>query len=328
MSYDWAFLPMRSSNDLLGDPAALRERLATDSYLYFEQLLPRDDVLEVREKMTDALVEAGWIRGGPAKMDAQAIRPVVREGEDDFFPALKAVQKIQKLHELAHHPDLLAMMRQVRGETVFPHPLKITRLIFPEFEAVSTPPHQDYPNNQGTPDLTATWIPVGDIPAMLGGLAILRGSHRWGPLPLQTHLGAGNRAAIVPLDMLEECRWVTTDYAVGDVLVFPSLTVHASRHNLAPGRMRLSIDFRYQLEGEALTPVCLEPHFQQFGWEEVYADWDDDTYQYYWHDLDYQVDEFEDLPVAVVRDEDDQIGEYLTQEHRSTLRARAREVGS
>jgi hypothetical protein len=56
-------------------------------------------------------------------------------------------------------------------------------------------------------------------------------------------------------------------------------------HNLE--NMRLSVDFRYQLEGEALTKGCLEPHFERISWEEIYRDWKSDKFQYYWRDKDY-----------------------------------------
>ena len=182
------------------------------------------------------------------------------------------------------------------GPTAFPHPLKICRIGFPEHYEATTPPHQDYPNNQGTTNLTAAWIPVGDVPMDLGPVAILRGSHRYGVLPLGGHMGPGRRQAKVPRKMLEELRWVTTDFSAGDVLVFTSMTVHAALHNITEIDLRLSVDFRYQLEGEALTEICLHPHFQRVTWEEIYAGWGSDRYQYYWKDLEYEVVPFETYP--------------------------------
>ena len=168
------------------------------------------------------------------------------------------------------------------GETAWPHPLKIARLSFPGHFEAATPPHQDFPNNQGTPDLTASWVPVGDCPRDLGGLAILRGSHRYGLLPLDRHLGPGNRRAVLPVEMLEQLHWVTTDFEAGDVLLFPSMAVHASLHNISEFNMRLSVDFRWQQEGEALTEIVLHPHFQRLTWDEIYAGWKSDKWQYYW----------------------------------------------
>jgi ectoine hydroxylase-related dioxygenase (phytanoyl-CoA dioxygenase family) len=325
MSYDWAFLPMQSSNDLLGDPDALRARLADESYLYFEQLIPKEVVASLRHRMLHTLADLGWIRGGDSLMKGQAIIDPVREGDDEFFRALGEIQRIEEFHELAHEEHLATMMQQVLGESAFPHPLKIARIIFPEFEVISTPPHQDFANNQGTENLTAAWVPVGDVPVEIGGLAVLRGSHKWGRLPLAGHLGAGNRCAVVPLEMLEQCRWVTTEFEMGDVLVFPSLAVHAARHNLSRGAMRISVDFRFQLEGEALTAGCLEPHFGRQTWDEIYRDWSPDAHRYYWHDLDYEVVPFEDFELVHTASDLEMIGDYLRQEQRSALRLRHRE---
>jgi hypothetical protein len=298
MNNYWAFLPMQSSTELLGDPAALRARMAEDGYLFFPRLLDPEKVRALRRKMLEALANHGWVARGGYFMAGRCIRTPLREGEDEYLAAYDDVQRLEPFHSLAHDETLVDTMRDVLGDTAFPHPLKIARLSFPDHYEVSTPPHQDFPNNQGTDTLTAAWIPVGEIPAELGGLAILRGSHRFGVLPLDVHIGAGNRQAVLPLELLEQCRWVTTEFSMGDVLVFKSTTVHASLHNASEFYMRLSVDFRYQLEGEALTDLVLEPHFQRASWEEIYRDWQSTEFQYYWKELDYQVVPFEDLGVG------------------------------
>jgi ectoine hydroxylase-related dioxygenase (phytanoyl-CoA dioxygenase family) len=297
VNHEWLFLPMRSSNDLLGDPESLRARLEEDSYLYFEQALDPDVVMAVRRAILDVLAEHGWIRGALSLAAAKAVCRPLHEEMAGHAAVYDAIQRLQPFHELAHDDALMGIMREVVGPTAFPHPLKIARVAFPEFYEATTPPHQDFPNNQGSTSLTAAWIPVGDIPRDLGGVAILRGSHRYGLLPLRGHMGPGRRQAAIPRAMLEECRWVTTDFATGDVLLFPSLTVHAALHNITEFDLRISVDYRYQQEGEALTDICLHPHFQRVSWEEVYEGWTSDAHQYYWKDLDYRVVPFETYPV-------------------------------
>jgi ectoine hydroxylase-related dioxygenase (phytanoyl-CoA dioxygenase family) len=316
----WAFLPMRASSDLLGDPDALRARLDEDSYLYLPGLLDRDKVLALRHDMVHVLAERKWLRADEYLMDAISIIPPLREGEDAFLEAYDAVQKLEAFHTLAHDEALVGVMRDVVGPTAFPHPLKIARLSFPGNYEVSTPPHQDYPNNQGTEDLVASWIPVGDCPIVQGSLAVLRGSSRYGVLPLDRHPGAGNRQAVVPLHMLEELRWVTTDFEAGDVLLFPSTAVHASLHNASDFTMRLSVDFRYQQEGEPLTDLVLHPHFQRLTWDEVYEGWQSDEHQYYWRNLDYQVVPFEDYPLVTADPEEVEWAEILRHDHKVTVR--------
>lgn len=297
MNHEWLFLEMRSSNELLGDHDALRERLEEDSYLLFRGVLDTDRVLELRRAILGVLAEHGWIRGGLALLEAQAVCRPIHEEMADHAPVYDDIQRLESFHGLAHDERLLGVMRDVLGPTAFPHPLKICRLGFPEAYEATTPPHQDYPNNQGTTDLTAAWIPVGDVPKDLGGVAILRGSHRYGLLPLTGHMGPGRRQAKVPREMLEDLRWVTTDFEAGDVLLFPSLTVHAAMHNITEFDLRISVDFRYQQEHEALTEICLHPHFQRIDWDDVYANWSSDELQYYWRDLDYEVVPFETYPV-------------------------------
>lgn len=297
MNHDWLFLPMRESNKLLGDPEALRQRLDEDSYLFFRAVLDPDAVVELRRELLDVLHRHGWIKGGLSLLDAKAVCRPFHEEMSEHAPVYDDIQRLESFHTFAHRDDLMDIMRQVLGPSAFPHPLKICRIGFPEFYEATTPPHQDYPNNQGTTALTAAWIPVGDVPKDLGPVAVLRGSHKYGLLPLIGHMGPGRRQAKLPREMVEELRWVTTDFAAGDVLLFPSLTVHAALHNITEFDLRLSVDFRYQLEGEALTEICLHPHFQRLDWEDVYSGWKSDELQYYWRDLDYEVVPFEKYPV-------------------------------
>lgn len=317
----WAFLPMRASTELLGDRESLRARLEDDSYLYFPGLLDRDRVLRLRRRILEVLAEVGWVEPAVLMRGRTVVRPV-REGEPEFFAAYDEIQKLEELHELAHDDALVSAMRDVVGDRAFPHPLKIARLVFPGHYEVSTPPHQDYPNNQGTPNLTASWIPVGDVPFELGGLAILRGSHRFGVLPLARHLGPGNRQALLSQEMLERCRWVTTEFAVGDVLVFGSQTVHASLHNASEFYLRLSVDYRWQDEGEALTAACLEPHFGRLTWEQIYAGWRSRAHQYYWRDLAYETVPFRELQLVGAGEEAsrEEVAELLAYERRRDAR--------
>jgi ectoine hydroxylase-related dioxygenase (phytanoyl-CoA dioxygenase family) len=294
----WAFLPMQSSTDLLGDPAALRARLDEDSYLYLPEALDPAKVLRLRARMLGALAELGWVEGGPFTMQAVTKTRPLHEDQEDFFDGYHAVQRLEEFHGLAHDPQLIEIMRQVVGDTAFPHPLKVARLGFPAHYEVATPPHQDFPNNQGTPNLTAAWIPVGDCPRDLGSLAVLRGSHRYGLLPLGPHPAAGNRQAVLPDEMFRDLRWVTTDFGAGDILVFTSHTVHAALHNATEFNLRVSVDFRYQCENEPLTDLVLQPHFGRLGWDDIYENWSAEDLKYYWKDLSFDVVPFEEFDLV------------------------------
>ena len=60
------------------------------------------------------------------------------------------------------------------------HPRSIARIIFPDYPASTTPPHQDYVHIQATEAVWAAWIPLGDCPKEMGGLTLMPGSHRQG----------------------------------------------------------------------------------------------------------------------------------------------------
>jgi ectoine hydroxylase-related dioxygenase (phytanoyl-CoA dioxygenase family) len=278
--------PMYEANELLGNVDALRSRLDKDGYLFFRDIVPVERLQVLRDQITEVLADLGWIEGGEERMNARAICRPRREGQPKFFHAHDRIVKLEALHSLAHESNLANVMRQALGDTAFPHPLSIVRLVFPDSPELATPPHQDFPNNQGTPNLTAAWIPLGDCSINDGSLAILEGSHKYGVLPLKFHLGAGNRRAVLS-EELQACRWVGADFKAGDIVLFTSLTVHKAMENYNTKSMRLSVDFRYQLEGEALTEGCLKPHFDRVSWEDIYRDWTSDKLKYYWRNKDY-----------------------------------------
>ena len=280
-------LPFTDSTPLLDDPDALRARFSDDGYVFVRGAVDPNVVLEVRERITTIIADAGWT-DPERSMDAVVTgEGVCVEGEDPYFAVYDQIQRLEAFHAVPHQPSVHRLMRALLGETVFPHPLGIARLSFPANDAWATPAHQDYPNNQGTEDLYACWIPLGACPVELGGLSILSGSHRLGVLPLEFALGAGNRRAVLD-DRCEDLDWVGGDFELGDAVVFHSLTLHRSLPNQTD-RMRLSIDYRFQRQGEPLTEGCLEPHFGRLRWAEIYDGWERTDLQYYWQALQFDV---------------------------------------
>ena len=279
---------MLASNDLLDDPGALRAHMEAEGYLLLRGIVPTVALTHLLDDVTAVLARIGWVRGGATRLAAETLVLPCREGEPRYFEALDQIQQLETFHALAHEPALLAVMEILLGEGAFPQPLGVMRLVFPDNPEVTTPPHQDYRNNQGTRRLTAAWIPLADCPLECGPLAVLPGSHRLGLLPLDFHLGPGNRQAVLPTEEAAS-HWVTADFKAGDVLLFPSLTVHKALPNQHPSRMRLSVDFRYQPEGEALTEQCLQPHFNRQDWAQIYRHWSSERLQYYWRQKRYTV---------------------------------------
>jgi hypothetical protein len=280
-------IPFTDSSDLVGDPAAFRARFDDDGYVFLKGVVDKDMLVDVRSQIVSICATHGWFEPGTDPIDAiPAIEPCV-EGEERYFEVYDEVQHLEAFHAVPHHPTVRSFMTALLGDSAFPHPLSICRLSFPSNEEWTTPPHQDYPNNQGTEDLYACWMPLGDCPVELGSLAILPGSKRLGMAPLEFALGAGNRQAKLD-ERFEELDWVGGDLELGDALVFHSLTMHRALPNRTK-RMRLSVDYRFQREGEPLTAGCLEPHFGRFGWDDVYRGWSREDLKYYWRGKQYTV---------------------------------------
>ena len=191
------------------------------------------------------------------------------------------VQRLESVHRLPHHARLLALYRTLFGGDMLVHPRHIIRLITPHRAMVPTPPHQDFPLIQGTSNTWTCWFPLGDCPREMGGLTVLRSSHRLGYVPIQTARGAGGMAVqLCP----GERDWVEGDYETGDVLTFPSYTVHRALRCQFKDQVRLSFDVRYQPADEPVEARSLSPHCG-LSWEDIYAGWERHDLRYYWRDL-------------------------------------------
>lgn len=272
----------RRSTDLLGRAEDLRQRAAEDGYLFLPGLLPAADVLAVRTAILSLCVEAGWCthegRAGGAG-------PFV-EGDPEYMAVYDRIQRLEAFHGLALHPALLGLYGALFQGAVLAHPRNIARVMFPGNNRHATPAHQDALHIRGTPETWTAWLPLGDCPADLGGIAVLAGSQREPLLEAHPALGAGGRevdTAALPY------TWFAGDMRAGDVLTFHSHTVHRALPNRTATRMRLSVDFRYQPAGEPVAADSLQPHFGRLTWEEIYGGWRGATERYHWRRLPLQV---------------------------------------
>ncbi|MGN6609831.1 MAG: phytanoyl-CoA dioxygenase family protein [Jatrophihabitans sp.] len=276
----------RDSTDLLSDGEGLVARAETDGYLFFRGLLPRADVLELRAEILEVLSPYGWVRGPaqehPGTLDADAVAAIevadLRRDIGVTADAYIAVQKLLAVHQLPHHPALLSLYTALLGSRPFVHPRHIVRMMTSHPAMIPTPVHQDFPLVQGTSRTWTCWFPVGDCPLSMGPLAVLRGSHRAGFIPLaQSEDSDAMYSQLCP----GEDEWVSGDLDAGDVLTFPSYTVHRAVRATDRSQIRLSMDVRYQAATDPIEQRSLLPH-ADCGWDEIYRDWVDERLKYYW----------------------------------------------
>jgi len=287
------------STPLLKDPAALRERAAEDGMLFFRGLQKREQVLSLRQDIMEILDRYGVmdpnipLHEGVANTDAvnrYTAEELSWNGVGVTLDMYKDIQKLESFHALAQTPELMAMYEALFGEEPFAHPRNIGRIMLPHRDAKVTPSHQDFLHIQGAQNTWTCWTPLGDVPVRLGGLAVLKGSHKSGLLGVTAAPGAGGLESILcGLDY----EWQTIDYEAGDVLTFHSHTVHKSLPNQIPGRIRLSCDYRYQPASEVIESASLLPH-GPYTWDELYEGWQRKELQYYWLNKNFTFTPFDE----------------------------------
>lgn len=263
--------PLERSDTMVDDRSELAARLTSDGYVFLPGLLDRGLVLDVRGDVLDALDDQGWLGPRPDRNDAVPGPRSLSDQDDAWWPGYIAVQRLEAFHQLAHAAPILDIVSTLLGGApVLVQPHKIARIRFPGPDQL-TPPHQDFPFIQGTCDVLTAWIPLGDCPAEMGPLRVLKGSHRHG---FREHAAlAGGGGMGLEIDG-QDPRWRSTDYRAGDVLVFSSLTIHDTAANHGD-RIRLSADYRYQSALEPMNEGLVHPHAYPSvpDWDEITQAW-------------------------------------------------------
>jgi hypothetical protein len=261
--------PLDDATPLLDCPEALRERAREDGYLFFRGLLdPREplalrrDVLSVCERH-GLLAPGSPLDDGVAREGPPVIGSVLREGP--FHALYRDILALPRFNAAASQPPLLAAFERLFGEPALPHRRTIGRVVFPATHAFTTAPHQDHVYIRGTTETWTCWVPLGYFPEELGPVAVLRGSHRAGLLPLEGAFGPGGVRCDLPVGY----GWVSSELEPGDVVCFHSLTFHQGRDNATRDRLRLSIDCRLQPGSHPIDPSSLQPHLGFITWEEI-----------------------------------------------------------
>ena len=282
---------LRISNDAINDSQELRRRIADEGYLFFKRLQPPDKLRALRREMLTVMQQGGWLVHDTDPLDGIAnIAAQCTEGDLGYTDVYHEVYKLESFHRSAHWPEVMDMVAKIMGRPIMPHPQKIARLWFPKYTEHTTPIHQDFVHFQGNFETLTCWAPVGDCPIELGGLAVLPGSHKVKQV-LDHHfsLGAGglyvNTHEQAQLHKELDVPWHTTNYEIGDTLIFPALTIHKALPNYTEDKLRVSLDNRYQAIGDPIAEHMLQPHLNLFTpltWEQVYRNWQTDDLKYYW----------------------------------------------
>ena len=262
---------LRDSSALLFDGDALRQRLQNDGYLYLPGLLARDEVIAARRELCERLARAGCLRPNTDPLEALA-------AQDYRGLSMEALARDNApLQRVLYRGAMIDFYRRLLGGEVRHFDYTWVRSVGP---GRATPPHTDAVYmNRGTHNLFTSWTPLIDTDAQTGGLMMLENSQHHAKLRANysskdvdafcenrvgasyTKMGGGGNirrnGALTddPVKLRQALggRWMTTDFQMGDLLMFSIFTVHASLDNRSD-RVRLSSDSRYQLASETADP--------------------------------------------------------------------------
>jgi hypothetical protein len=255
---------LNSATSVASNANALRSRLVQDGYLYLPGFLERAKVLQVQDKLRQALANAGWLTSSDG---LRASRPDIGFTRESFSTVYPHVQQVEEFHSLAYDSKLWALTTGLLRGPIFCHPAKVARLAPPTApgRGYFTRAHQDFVVQHVAADALTIWIPLTECDQERQGLRILPGSHHSGYLPTDPTLG-GARPLYLKVDA-NDPRWATANYQLGDVVVFHSLAVHSGGPNHSD-ELRLSADVRHQRCDEPLRAEFAHPH----GWPRT-PDW-------------------------------------------------------
>lgn len=198
------------------------------------------------------LQQAGWTEPGPDPVTALPREPVRAVKMRDAFgdPGYRRILADPGFNMIAFTSPMADLARS--WAPGFCYPLKLPRIVYPAAVVPRQPGsvvHQDFRSVQ---DMFTCWVPLGNVPQSLGGLAVEPGSQ------------STSRVRHRPFGHLEP-GWLTADYRTGDVLVFHYLTTHAALPN-KDNSMRFSAEYRWQLADQpAPRRMVLGPQGKEMG---------------------------------------------------------------
>ncbi len=241
---------LRDSSPIMADPVALRREAGEWGYLFFRGLVAPAAVMRLRERVLPWCAKYGWLAPGYPPNDAVAQEGVEINayGSQDAVGFLGDVLTMPEFTQLGDDPAILAVVGHLCRGPVQTRRGDVCRVFAPR--SPETAAHQDRFYVRDAPDLWTVWLPLGECPRSLGGLAILRGSHHAG---LMAH--DGERGAPLTGGLDGDAGWATADYRCGDAVLFHGLTVHRGEPNRTANRLRLSVDYRYQPASDAGSAI-------------------------------------------------------------------------
>ncbi|GHH99827.1 phytanoyl-CoA dioxygenase family protein [Neobacillus kokaensis] len=245
---------LRSSNDILDNTEALRERLKQDGYLLIRDFHDRKKVLEARHNILVKLQEMGRLDSS-APLEDGVIGP---EGQGAAFMGFstKLRKELPDVVELSESDRVMSFFNRLLGGESLTYDYKWPRAVA---KGGNTGAHYDTVYmGRGTDNLYTVWTPLGDVPLEQGPLVVCLGSQHfenvkktYGKMDVDRDNVEHGWLSDNPYEIVEKFggKWATSSFKAGDAIIFGMYFLHGSLNNMT-NRYRLSMDTRYQLKSE------------------------------------------------------------------------------
>eukprot|EP00927_Polykrikos_kofoidii_P072736 TRINITY_DN68825_c0_g1_i1.p1 TRINITY_DN68825_c0_g1~~TRINITY_DN68825_c0_g1_i1.p1 ORF type:complete len:391 (-),score=68.68 TRINITY_DN68825_c0_g1_i1:20-1108(-) len=244
---------LRDSTDLRGNGELLRRRLDEDGYVFLRGVVPQDVVAHARSVVLEHMDSQGLVnRSRPLD---EALVANTHAGDQGRLKGAETVARKEGFLSAVEHGNLFDLFGEVFGKGCMTFDQKWLRAVSP---GESSGFHMDSVYmSRGSSSLLTCWVPLGDVPWELGGLAVLRGSHRskeysriretYGKLDLdKDDVGGTGWLTEDPEEALQFGGvFETAHFRPGDVVFFGLHTLHGSAVNRTD-RWRISCDVRFQ----------------------------------------------------------------------------------
>ena len=242
---------LREANDLLDDQQALHARMEEDGYLLIRGLHNIEKVKATRKFLLEKLDENEQInRSHPLD---EAIPAEGKRGM--FWGGNQKVTHQPTFLNLVESPEIMNFCEDYYNAPVLTYDYKWLRVVAP---GSFTGAHYDIVYmGRGTRNLLTCWTPISDVSFDMAPLIVLVGSHRfevlketYGKMDVDRDHVTGS-FSYDPIELVDRYggQWQTSEFKMGDVLIFSMYTMHSSLDNMS-NRFRLSTDTRYQRADE------------------------------------------------------------------------------
>ncbi len=264
------FGQLRSSAAERDDMDTLRIRMEEDGYVFIPGFWEREEVEPVRAFYLRQLVEEGGVIDESRPIDEAVAQRGFHGKKMNRGDLAKANPHLRK-HLFSG--KIIEFFSRFLGGPCTHFDYVWLRSVAPQ---TTSTPHTDIVYmGRGTRNLFTAWVPYSDIDQRMGGLIVLEHSHHLRETRLKHYVNRDTDTYCVnrpyareylvgtkrwrgnlsnnPVSLREKLggRWLTSEYAMGDMLFFNMFLVHGSLQNQTD-RVRLSSDSRYQLASEPI----------------------------------------------------------------------------